>query len=343
VGSEAGGKAAELSPQLIDLRNRGRACLAHFFQHREDVAERSPWGIMHSLIAFGVDTQVIVDGRVTNAIGWLCWNGSCRGQRLLSAENGQLQPQSGPGLQGHDGQFLAMLAQSRVPARYGLKVDGYEFTVADLVEYEKQTCFSGNELTFKLIGLAHYLDPDATWMNRHGEQWSISRLIKEEMAQPVIGATCGGTHRMMGFSYSVRKREQRGRPINGQWLRARKYVADYQEYTFKLQNSDGSFSTTFFRGRDDSGTMDRQLETTGHMLEWLVFSLDEPQLRDARVVKAVDYLTRLLMSDRDDAWEIGPKGHALRAIALYDERVFGSKPGARPFLEVGRPTTLSAR
>ena len=51
---------------------------------------------------------------------------------------------------------------------------------------------------------------------------------------------------MTGFSYAVRKREQRGEPIEGQWLRAKKFVDDFHEYTFKLQNPDGSFSTEWF-------------------------------------------------------------------------------------------------
>ena len=36
-----------------------------------------------------------------------------------------------------------------------------------------------------------------------------------------------------------------------------------------------------------------------------------------------------MLQNRDHDWEIGPRGHALHALALYDERVFGSKPGDR--------------
>ena len=325
----------QLSPEQVNLRGRVRACLAHYFRQHEDVADRSPWGIMHALVAYGADTEVYANGRRVNAIGWLCWNGPCGDQRLFSAEDGRLTPLQGPGMQGHDGQFLFMMAQARVPVTFPMKVDGYDFTIADLVEYEKRTCFSGQELTFKLVGLVHYLDSNARWRNRRGEEWDIPRMIKEELAQPVIGATCGGTHRMMGFTYAVRKREKRGEPIDGQWRRAKKYVEDYHEYAFRLQNNDGSFSTSFFRAPDDSGDIDRRLETTGHTLEWLVFSLPGSQLQDRRVVKAVDYLTNLLMSNRQRKWEVGPKGHALHALAIYDERVFGSKLGNRPFLKAG--------
>lgn len=309
------------APEMLALRNEIRTCLNHYYHEVEDVNERSPWGIMHALIAYGVHTQVRAGGRNVNAIGWLCWNQPCRGQRLFSAPNGRLSTQNGPGVQGHEGQFLAMLAQSRVPIDYELRIDGHRFTVADLVEFEQRTCRPNSELTFKLIGLSHYLESDAQWVNDHGERWDIPRLIQEELRQPVIGAACGGTHRMMGFSYAVRKREQRGEPVEGQWLRAKKYVDSYHDYTLKLQNADGSFSTDWFRSRADSPDLARRVQTTGHILEWLVYSLPEDQLTDPRVVRGIQYLTRLMLQHR--SWEVGPKGHALHALVLYDERVFG--------------------
>ncbi|MCO6455586.1 MAG: hypothetical protein J5I93_09855 [Pirellulaceae bacterium] len=308
-------------PEMLTLRNEIRTCLNHYYHEVEDVNERSPWGIMHALIAYGVHTQVRAGGRNVNAIGWLCWNQPCRGQRLFSAPNGRLSTQNGPGVQGHEGQFLAMLAQSRVPIDFELRVDGHRFTVADLVEFEQRTCRPNSELTFKLIGLSHYLESDAQWVNDRGERWDIPRLIQEELRQPVIGAACGGTHRMMGFSYAVRKREQRDEPVEGQWLRARKYVDSYHDYTLKLQNPDGSFSTDWFRSRANSPDLARRVQTTGHILEWLVYSLPEDQLTDPRVVRGIQYLTRLMLQHR--SWEVGPKGHALHALVLYDERVFG--------------------
>ena len=312
-----------------ELRNKVRDCLAAYYRRHERVADHSPWGIMHSLIAFGVDTQVIARGQKVNAIGWLCWNQPCLGMRLFYTSNGTLQCRMGPGVQGHAGQFLAMLAQSRVPIEYQIKAGGREFTVADLVELEKQTCRAGTELTFKLIGLSHYLKSDEEWKNNIGEKWSVSRLIKEELRQSVIGSACGGTHRMMGFSYAVRKRRQRKEPIDGQWKRAAKFVQDYHEYTLKLQNPDGSFSTSWFEGRGANPNIDRRLQTTGHILEWIVYSLDEDELKDERIIKAVDYLSDLMLKHRSRKWEIGPLGHAVHGLAIYDERVFGGKLGQR--------------
>ncbi|MEQ8788091.1 MAG: hypothetical protein RIC55_17415 [Pirellulaceae bacterium] len=314
------------SEELDILRDRIRDCLTYHFQRPEDASRRSPWGVMHALIAYGVDTDILAGGQKVNAIGWLCWNRPCNGQKLLGTSNGRLLAHQGPGVQGHHGQFLAMLAQSRVADEYMLKVDGKEFTVADLIEYEKQGCEPKSELTFKLIGLSHYLPSDATWTNRHGD-WDIERLIREELAQPVIGAACGGTHRMMGFSYAIKQRKKEDKPIEGQWLRAEKFVNDFHDYTFRLQNRDGSFSTNWFEGRGSSPDIDRRLQTTGHILEWLIYSLPEEQLRERRMVRSVDYLTRLMLQNPSHSWEIGPKGHALHALVLYDQKVFGNDIG----------------
>jgi hypothetical protein len=318
-----------LTPELMELRQRLRECLAYYYFRPENVAARSPWGAMHAMIAYGVDTELIAGTKRVNAIGYLCYNGVCNGQQLFYLSGGKLQTRIGPGVQGHPGQFLAMLAQSRVKTDYPIRIEDKDFTVADLIQHEKETCRPRTELTFKLISFMHYLKSDETWKSNDGETWDIPRLIKEELAQPIIGAACGGTHRMTGFSYTIRKREQRGEAFTGQWARAKKFVDDYHEYTFKLQNPDGSFSTDWFAGRNDFGPISKRLETTGHITEWLAFSLRKEQLVEPRMIKSVSYLTDLLLENPNEKWGIGPLGHGLHALALYDERIFGGKPGQR--------------
>jgi hypothetical protein len=318
-----------LTPELLALRSRLRECLAYYYFRPENVALRSPWGAMHAMIAYGVDSQLIVGDKRVNAIGYLNYNGVCNGQQLFYSANGRLQTRIGPGVQGHPGQYLAMLAQSRVKTDFPMLIDGQRFTVADLIQHEKETCRPKTELTFKLIAFTHYLKLDEKWRSNDGETWDIPRLIKEELAQPIVGAACGGTHRMTGFSYAVRKRRQRGEPFTGQWERARIFVEDFHEYAFRLQNPDGSFSTNWFAGRADDPTPTKRLETTGHITEWLTYSLNKEQLVEPRLIKSVSYLTNLLTENREEKWGIGPLGHGLHALAIFDERIFGGKPGRR--------------
>jgi hypothetical protein len=40
----------------------------------------------------------------------------------------------------------------------------------------------------------------------------------------------------------------------------------------------------------------------------------------------VDYLATILASDTEHTWEIGPLGHGLHALALYDQRIFRPQP-----------------
>ncbi|REK12461.1 MAG: hypothetical protein DWQ37_12055 [Planctomycetota bacterium] len=315
----------DLSPQMMALCDKVRRVLAAYYPKHQSARDNSPWEVMHAIIGYGVDTMIYQEGpgsEKINAIGYMCYNYPCRGQRMLFLNRGKIDAEKGVGVQGHGGQFLAILAQSHVQRDYPMRVQGKSFTIEDLIEREKESCLSGEELTFKLIALAHYLDSDATWISSTGQQWSIQRLIREELAQPVRGAACGGTHRLMGFSYALNRRDKQGKPIEGEFARARKFINDYHRYTFSLQNPDGSFSTAWFERRADEPSIDRRIKTSGHILEWITFSLPEEQLTDPRMVKAVDYLATIMLNNTSHTWEIGPLGHAVHAMALYDARVF---------------------
>ena len=329
--------STELNAELTALRSKLKRVIKMYREQEISVREKSAWSVMHSFIGYGVEKQVRIDhqGNRASAIGWVCFNNPCRGVRLFYLKNGEIYGRLGPGNQGHEGQFLAMLAQSRVHADYPMKIEGRDFTVLDLVEREKRSCRPKTELTFKLIGLSHYLDSDETWKDDRGSNWDVPRLIKEEMQQPIIGAACGGTHRLFGLSYAVNRRVHKGQPIDGQYRRAEIYIKDYQKYTFKMQNPDGSFSTRFFSGRGAANDPDRRLLTTGHISEWLAFSLKRDELTDPRMVRAVDYLASLLLRGKYPGWKVGPLGHALHAINIYHDRVF--KDAANSPVVASRP------
>jgi hypothetical protein len=281
---------------------------------------------MHAVVAYGVKTQVRVggpEGELQSGIGLLCFNRPMRSPSILSLENGKPIGTRGVGVQGHYGQLLAYIAQGSLQRDYPIHVGGQQFTFEDLIENEKLTCRTGEEQTFKLIGLAHYLPSDAQWTARDGQTWSISKLIAEEIKQPILRtAACGGTHRLMGLSYAVRARQSQGLPMKGEFARAEKYTADYRRYAKTLQNSDGSFSTQWFEYREARADLSRRLQTSGHVLEWLAYSLPEDELQEPWVTKAVDYLATILQNGRPSQWEIGPLGHGLHSLALYNRRVF---------------------
>ena len=315
-----------LTPQLVALRTRLRSVLRGYYQKSLNSQDHDPWEVMHGMLAYGIHSRVRQGGprgEHITAVGWLCYNRPCKGKSLLYVSpEGELRAKQGVGLQGHMGQLLAMLAQCHVSPEYPIRVGNQEFTVQDLIEAEKKTCYPKSELTFKLIAMSHYLDLDATWVNDQGLDWNFSKLISEELAQPIRGAACGGTHRLSGLSLAVKARVKSGEPVDGEYAKAAEFVKNYQNYAFRMQNRDGSLSTKWFQGQGDEADIDRRVKTTGHILEWLVYSLSNEELRDPRTIRAVTYLTNLLYSNYDHEWEVGPKSHAVHALLLYDERVF---------------------
>ncbi|HEY2759880.1 MAG TPA: hypothetical protein VGI75_04035, partial [Pirellulales bacterium] len=316
-----------LTPELAALGAKIRRTLATYQPKHLNARDNTCWEVMHNLIAFGPGTEIFRDGpggQTVNAMGWLCWGGRCQNQPLIVLENHAPHALYGVGLEGHGGQYLAMLAQWRVRPESPMHIGGVDFSVADYIEEEKATCESGTELTFKLLALSHYLPSDATWISRNGETWNIPKLLKAEIEAPVHGAACGGSHRLFAIATALKERLKRGEPFDGQYIRAAKYIADYQRYTLgTLQNPDGSFSTEWFNyPADRPGDMDRKIQTTGHMLEFLVYSLPDSQLRDPRLIKAVDFISSLMLYNPERAWSIGPMGHALHAQMIYHERMF---------------------
>ena len=130
----------------------------------------------------------------------------------------------------------------------------------------------------------------------------------------------------------MKARIRRGEPLDGEYARAAEFVKKYQQYAFRLQNRDGSLSTDWFRGRGDDDDINRRIKTTGHILEWLCYSLSDEELRDQRTIRAVTYLANLMYSNYDNEWEVGPLSHATHALLLYDRaRVPAVRQRGRPW------------
>lgn len=322
----SGPNAANLPvlPQTAQLKSTLEATLRYYWERPEDAAERTHWGMMHSIMVWDKDTQIIHRKQRYNAVAWMAGNNPCRNQLLFTQDPQGINVRTGVGLQGHQAQLLAIFGLIDVPLDYPVYAGRQKYTVADILEREKLACQTGNELTFTLIALAHYADSDSSWVAADGQDWDMQRLLKEEMAQPIVGAACGGTHRLMGFAHALRRRRAEDKPIVQQWDRADRYVKEFVDYTWTLQNRDGSMSTAWFERSEDNGNMDRKIQTTGHMLEFLLSTVPDTELQSPRMVRTVGYLSNTMYAERGHQWQIGPKGHALRALALYYQRVFGN-------------------
>jgi hypothetical protein len=320
-------QAAPLSPELVRLRDKINETLAIYQRRHQNTRDNTPWEVMHAFVAFNVRTEIRRDGPngpPVNAIGWILWGQRCNGQPLLTLMNDRPRAEIGVGVQGHPGQLTAILAQSRVNIETPLKIQGRDFTLRDLLEEERLGCRPNPEVTFRLIALSHYYDLDETWTASDGQVWSIPRLIQEELKQPIRGAACGGTHRLFGLTYAYQQRLKRGQPLDGEYAKAKAYIENYQKYAWSLMNPDGTFSTSWFNKAENRSDVDRKIQTTGHVMEWLILSQSDAELRSPRMMRAMDYLATNLKNSPQHDWKLGPMGHALHALMMYNERVFNA-------------------
>ena len=337
-----------LTPAMAALRDRVRRTLAYHRGQLLNAQENTATELMDACLAFGCSTQVYragSAGQKSNAIGSLCWNVPCAGRPPLVVSDGHVAARIGFGFQERPAQMLAMLAQSRVPADYPIRVDQSPRSVADLVEYEKLSCRAKSDLSLKLIGLAFYVD-EPTWKNDLGEEWSIERIVQEELGQPLARAADGGTTRLMGLSCALRARLKQKQPVEGQFDRAQKLIAECQEFALRQQNSDGGWGPNFFVTKAASRDPAVQLRSTGRVLEWLAFSLPEERLSDPRVVRSVEQLNELFAGSRYQ-WNVRALStrtvssvmHALHALVIYDDRWFKPADVEKPAGETRKAAT----
>ena len=339
-----------LGPEMEALRNRVRQAINHYSRQPLDTQNNTADHILKACKAFGCDTVVRqggASGEPLNGITCLCWNYSCGGYNLLKMVDGHIAARVGYGLQSNPSEFLAVLALARVPSKYPIRVGDTVRTVADLVESEKLDCRSGADNSYRLIGLTRYLKANAVWKNSLGEKWSVSRLLKEELNHAQEPSPRGGTNRLMAISYAIDRRARRGLPIDGQFKRAKKYVDQYQDYALALQAPNGSWHPSFFKYRGEGGSSIDQINSTGHILAWLVSSLPDNELDDPRVVRSVAFLSNMLAGRRQNSLtsssgaDIDARMNALYALKVYDRRVFEPYDKAAAEAEAAEPDQSS--
>ncbi len=321
----------ELTPALAALRDQVRRTLAVYEKIPFNTRQNTAGEIIEYCLPLGCGAEITLydsgGAKRANGIACLCWNYPCGGYEPLTVSDGRIAARLGYGTQSRPSQLLAMLAFARVPTTYPLRVGDTVRTVADLVESEKRSCRSGADLSLQLIGLGYYAD-EGTWQNDLREEWSLEKIIQKELDQPVVTAANGGLDRLLGLSYVACRRNKRNLPLEGQYARAEKYVGDFQNYAFSLQNADGSWGY-FLSGKGANRDAAAGLRSSGYVLQWLALAVPEERLDDKRLAAGIGYLNNMLnnqqylsnlpaLATRDIAGAV----HAMHALAIYDERLF---------------------
>lgn len=102
----------QLTPEMEALGKQVRQALTMYYPRHQNTRDNTPWEVMHAIIAYGVDTRLFKGGPAgerVNAVGWMCFNNPCAGERMLFVNRDKVDARRGVGVQGHAGQFLAIL------------------------------------------------------------------------------------------------------------------------------------------------------------------------------------------------------------------------------------------
>ncbi len=305
-------------------------------RRRLDAGVQGAWQAVHGILAFGKELPIAHGGKVTSALEYLLGGGAITGWILRPGDLGVLavvEEGSTTG-QGHPDQWIGYLSQCGVATdstglagglalETPLVVAGKLYTLGDLFAQAKHDIQPGQESSWTLMALAAYLPTDATWQARDGRQWTTEDVVHMEAESPIVGAACGGTHRLYGLAAAVRAyRVAHGEPPPGSgWAAAEEVLADHIDMARRFQQPDGSFSVNFFERPARSPDVYATLGATGHVFEVLALVLDDERLAEPWVTRAAERLVTLLEQTEDLDVECGGLYHAAHGLALYRHRL----------------------
>jgi hypothetical protein len=308
-------------------------------QARELRKDNGFWTIFHGILGVG-STATLTDpllGFKWNAVDYIAGGGALRGLRLIPTPFG-VDVETGEQFvsQGHQDQFIAEMAECGLLADKEFTVHGKKYTLRDFARNSQMRARvdGSQELSWTIIVVGQYLGTDLEWTNSYGEKLRYEDLVRFEVNANVEQAACGGTHRLFGLQWAYNLHLRNGGKTEGVWKDVVDEQVRYQVRAKQMQNADGSFSTEFFRERsNDVGNKQLRMNTTGHILEWLAYSLPESELRKPWVVDAVNSLARMFLEIANDPMESGSLYHAVHGLRLYHERVYGTGlEDLKPFL-----------
>lgn len=290
----------------------------------------SPWQIFHGILAYRRDFLLKVGEEKQPAIDWVA-SADPRFDNLplimVTQHGAKFHPFTRPyAFEGHPGQTLALLSESHLPTDFPLKVGNQTVTIGQILQNTMMEVNTREETTWVLWALINYLKVDAQWTNQWGQPWSIESLVRNEIAAHTPTRPCGGNHNLFALTRARDKYVKTGRPLRGVWMEADQKIRQYVELARSLQNSDGSFSSNFYKGPGFSQDMNTRFNTTGHTMEFLSIALPAERLNEPWVRKGVDVLSRELILHRKAAVDCGPLYHSVNALKNYYDRVRPPEP-----------------
>ena len=223
----------------------------------------------------------------------------------------------------HEGQFLAAMAESRVPASALVLSANGRSTIRDLVD---ESCLSPRTVAaaeFSAVALAVYGRPEYRWFTEPRRQFDEIMAMLLERADEEE-ATCHGTHVL--YSIAAMLNVNQSRPILGPVAeaRGRAHLAHIGRRLGQMQHSDGAWRFDWRRNRPFEAPAGQHagwgadVQVTAHHLEWIAVAPTEV-LPDDAVIRALGFLHKRVHVARDTDIRMDYCGytHAIRSLLVW--------------------------
>ena len=155
----------------------------------------TPWQIMHGILALREGFLIKQGAEKISAFDWATDGAKHQGLPLFEKTQfgGRAHLYTQPyAFEGHPNQFQAIMTMLRLPNTQEFKTKTGPITMADMVRNAQMDVNDEEETAWTLWFLAAYLKPDAKWTNRHGQAWSIERLVEIQNYENPADQACGG-------------------------------------------------------------------------------------------------------------------------------------------------------
>jgi hypothetical protein len=307
----------------------------------------TPWQIVHGLLAYRHNYVIKQNGVKVNALDWIASGPVYKEQPWFEKMpyGAHAHPYNNVpyAFQGHPNQFMAYMTLCDLPRDFKFKTSSGEMaTITDFINGAQMEVNDREEVTWTLWFLSHYIEPDAHWINKDGQPWSMERLVQIENGKVVTSAACGGTHGLFALAYARNAYRESGRPLTGAWFEADQKVQRYVEEARANQNSDGTFSSNYFQGPGYSTDFVKRIGTTGHILEFICVAVPQSRLQEEWVRRAVTALAHDLAENRATAAECGALYHAVDGLSIYRTRVWPELDPAHRSRTAAKPVSATS-
>lgn len=331
--SRSGRSSLRVSTISLGKRKETRDGLVRLAQEAVDTTARrllsseqhTPWQMIHALLGLRQEFHILHQGQEVSGLNWLSQGQTFNGEHWFekTEHGGRAHPYSVPyAFEGHANQTLAVLSMCGLDVDHEFGTADGTITIADMIEHAKATCDTKrDEPTWTLWALSRYLPPDAVWRNEHGEVYSIERLVRDQTSRPLKGAACGGTHGLYALAHARNVYLREGKPLRGVWLQAENKLRYYINTARRLQNSNGSLSSNYLRGRQYNPDFNKRMASAGHVLEFLMLALPQSELNQRWVRRAIEATARDLLNNRKEYVKCSPLYHSVNALNIYLDRV----------------------